>query len=125
MISCDRPYGCSGHNDVRLDCDNNEDCTISCTDFFACRDLDIYGPTNELSNDQLSLTIDCTAKYACYGVMVNYQILFLWQPMYGVHIHVCNMHNKEYTCVEALTNLLYYIRFKHCSHLNFTFHCGI
>ena len=40
--------------------------------------------------------------------MVIYQILFLWQPVYGVHICVCNMHNKEYTCVEALTNLLYY-----------------
>ena len=71
VISCDRPYGCSGHNDVKLSCDNNEDCAISCGDEFACRDLDIYGPTNALSDDQLSLTIDCTGKYACYGVTLH------------------------------------------------------
>ena len=71
-IICDAPYGCAGHNVDTMNCENDENCEITCSDQFACRDLDIYGPElTDDSNERLSLTMDCTAKYSCYGAKIH------------------------------------------------------
>jgi len=52
-----------------LQCNSNEDCTIKCSDNFACRGIDIYGPSG--SNYDLSFNLECSSTYACYGATVH------------------------------------------------------